>query len=131
MKQPQPTAEFSAHIQMAAMEIATIMQRYDIAGLAILHDPTGTKVVQRLDPTGTCSYMKGGAFGVKEPEAIAHVKDATERREVIFRTLNMVVNLRIMTTTVMVALQQAEGHVRKFFNLVPPPPGGPQNTIIK
>lgn len=130
--------DFSPHMLMAAKEIEDVLKRYDLAGVAVLQDPTGVKVVQRLDPTGTCSYMKGGAFGVREPEmprdleqlpAVAQGEAITERRETIFRTLNMVVNLRIVTTTVMVALQQAEDHVRKFFKLTPPRPGGSKKII--
>ncbi len=128
--------EFSPHLLMAAKEIEEVMKKYDVAGVAVIQDPTGVKTAQRLDPSGTCGYMKGGAFGVTEPlvpklsNPVAQAQALAERRETIFRTLNMVVNLQMVTATTLVALRGAESHIRKFFKLTPPPPSGANGKKI-
>lgn len=130
--------DINAKLVMAKADIEAVLQKYDVAGVVILQNPQGTDVALHLTPSYASASMDSGknfrCLPVDEPSYLlpptdaqkAH--DATRRRERIFNTVNMVVNLGLVTANVMVALQQAEKHARNFFNLMPPKKGG--NKII-
>jgi hypothetical protein len=123
---------FSPKLKMVANEIKAILDKYDIAGVVVLHEPTHTEFLIKVNTTNSLAFMEGKVFKCKDvTEPILLTDDqrnqwTKDRRDMIFRTLNMVVNLRIVTTSVMLALTQAEQYVRHFFKIMtpPPPPGG-------
>lgn len=128
------TEIINAKLVMAKADIEAVLKKYDIAGVVILQNPQGTDVVLNLTPTYVAAEMVGTSFRCRqptdpvypyEPNPLEVNRDALRRRETIFNTVNMVVNLGIVAANVLVALQQAEKHAREFFNLQPPKKGGP------
>lgn len=133
----QGPAPFDPKLKMASDDIKKILEKYDVAGVVILHTPTHTEFLMKVDTTYSLAWLDSQRkFKVKEPEAPTSLlarTDAEEeawqkqRAEAIFKTLNMMVNLQIVTTNVMVALMQAQQYIRHFFGIKqpPPPPGKP------
>lgn len=126
----QGPAPFDPKLKMASDDIKKILDKYDIAGVAVLHSPTHTEFLIKVDTSTSLAFMEGKKFKCKDMPENPFLTDQSKkefvkhRQEAIFKTLNMVVNLQIVTTNVMVALSQAQQYVRHFFNLKTPPKGG-------
>lgn len=129
----QGPAPFDPKLKMASDDIKKILEKYDIAGVAVLHSPTHTEFLMKVDTEHSLAYMEGKMFKVKDIDPAIFLNDddkkqwENQRRETIFKTLNMVVNLQIVATNVVVALSQAQQYIRHKFNIKnPPPPPGKQ-----
>jgi hypothetical protein len=128
----QGPAPFDPKLKMAADDIKKILDQYDIAGVAVLHSPTHTEFLMKVDTDHSLAKMDGKKFKVDDIEPTIFLNDddkkqwENNRREMIFKTLNMVINLQIVATNVVVALSQAQGYIREKFNIKTPPPPGPK-----
>lgn len=125
----QGAPQHSPKLKMAAMEIKATLEKYDIAGIAHLHEPGFNEYVIHISPT----------FSVVELNAANHLKvnppvempdDPTWSKKKVATTVNMLANLKMHTMKLSMVLQQAEATVRKYFG-IELKPGGPHIQLPK
>jgi len=122
VKQPNP--EQDPKLKMASMEIKAILEKYDVAGFAILHLPGHLENVIKISPSFSCV----GLNEVNQLQIHPPLVDPTDEKPAkkkIADTVNMLFNLKTQAMKFGMILNMAEQTVRKHFNLVPPP-GNPR-----
>lgn len=84
--------QYSPKLKKAAEEIKEILNRYDIAGVVLLHTPGHSEYLLRLDPSYSCANMneKTGEVRLKATEAL-YGKE--KRDKMLEDTANMIVCL--------------------------------------
>jgi hypothetical protein len=128
-KKGVPIAETNPTLEMAAMEIKAILERYDIAGIVLMHVPGFIKYVMHID--ATFSVVSVNAVNqLKITPPIEDPLNPEPAKKKIADTVNMLANLRVYTGKLSMTLTQAEIATRQQFGInAPKPAPGPPNLI--
>lgn len=76
---------YSPKLKQAAEEIKAILEKYDIAGSAVLHTPGFGEYIFRIDPSYSCAFLERGQFRLKTTDLL---DDATKKKA-LEDTVNM------------------------------------------
>jgi hypothetical protein len=121
------TPEHDPKLKMAAMEIAEIMKKYDIAGVAHLHVPGFYEYVINIEPSWSCVKLnETKQLQITPP--LVDPTDETVHKKKIADTVNMIANLKGHTGKLLMVLSQADMTVRAHFGMMPKP-GGPKTPM--
>lgn len=117
-------------LQQASDEIKVLLEKHNLAGVAVLHcpemeGPGKINVITCLGPTYSAVEVKDGRLVMRAsapPLIIEGMRPAEEvNRERAADTVNMLFNLRLKTAQVTQSLLQAELVVRQRFKMPLPP----------
>lgn len=125
----------------AKAEIEAVLVKYNIAGVAVLHqqgEPRGyLENIVHLNPSYSLVYMDGPKLKSEKPPLASPTGQSEaeiEFRANVAATINMLFNLKMRLNQLTGAMNGAEVMARQNFNVpMPKPPGGKNGTggIIK
>lgn len=117
-KVPPPS---SPNLKKAAAEVKKILEKYDVAGLCIMYEPGFSEYIVAISPSWS-------VVGINEKNQLMitpPIEDPANPKAGMAKvadTVNMLANVRVGCTRLMMILSQAEQSVRKHFGIKPPPP---------
>lgn len=111
----------SPNLKKAALEVKKILEKYDAAGLCIIYEPGFSEYIVAISPSwSVVGVNEKSQLTITPPiEDPANPKAAMAK---IADTVNMLANVRVGCTRLMMILSQAEQTVRQRFGIKPPPP---------
>lgn len=112
----EKTPEFSPKLKMAAKEIEDILVKYDISGIINLFEPMIAESIIKIDPSWSVVSLNA-ARHLKINPPIVDLKNQEAAKKKIIDTINMLANLRIRISEIIMALMQAEQAVRTRFGM--------------
>lgn len=117
-----------AQLQVALDEIRSVMEKHDMAGMAVVHCPSTQGGpgfcghVEVLGPTYSCVELEGQQVRLRPlpPPSIVGDDPDLPRKQVIRNTLNMLHNIRTRMQALIMVFAQTETNVRAKFETKPP-----------
>lgn len=80
--------KYSPKLKTAAEEIKSILKKYDIAGIVVLHTPGFSEYLYKINPTYSCAELLNGGIQFKTKSS-HYGGDKKERDRVATDTSNM------------------------------------------
>lgn len=110
---PEPTP----HIKMCAAELQAVLDRYDLAAVVVLHEPSQVTFFVKLDPSYSLAKMHGDKLKLNHPKPDLEHPDAISPGPA--HTVNMFANLGGMLQQVLGNMKQSLMSAQVFYNLRP------------
>jgi hypothetical protein len=110
---------FSPKLRMALEEMKAIFEKYDVAGIGILYEPGFSEYDINIGPSWSVVGIND-SHKLQFNPPLEDPKNPNASKAKIAETVNMLANLRLGCTRLMMTLTQAENATRQRFGIKQP-----------